>query len=171
MMHPTTGGLVRLATVMALVLALAACSAERPRLGPPVVAPTRLGPLGPAPVRGPDARFAFATVTSVPSAFVFALEDSLEEAAATRGVTLVAEDDPTATYRVNGYLSAVGDVNGILMVYVWDVFDADGRRVHRFSGQQPAPGAGADPWTGVDAEMIDIAARETIDALADWVRG
>jgi hypothetical protein len=53
---------------------------------------------------------------------------------------------------------------------VWDVYDADGNRIHRFTGQEPTGGGGADPWTAVTVEVIDDAARETIDALADWAR-
>lgn len=171
MTHRLTGNLVGLTLVLAIALALGACMAERPQLGPPVIAPTKLKTLGPAPVKGATVRFAFSRVTSVPGEFVLTLEDSLKDSAAARDLALVAEDDPTATYRVKGYLSAIGDVNGILMVYVWDVFDAAGNRLHRFSGQLPAPGRGADPWTGVSTEMIETAARETIDALADWARG
>jgi hypothetical protein len=102
---------------------------------------------------------------------LFRMEDKVKEQAASRRLTLVAEDDPTVTYVVKGYLSAVGDANGALMVYVWDVFDTSGTRLHRVSGQEPAPGSGADPWAGVTVSVIDTAARETIDALADWTRG
>ena len=171
MMHRPTAGLIRCAVILALAVAVGACMAERPPLGPPVIAPTKLKTLGPAPIKGTAARFAFAKVTGLPGELAYALEDSLNSAAATLNMTLVAEDDPTATYWVKGYLSAIGDANGILMVYVFDVFDANGVRLRRISGQEPAGGGGADPWSGVDAQMIDTAARETIDALADWVRG
>jgi hypothetical protein len=49
--------------------------------------------------------------------------------------------------------------------------DASGTRVHRIAGQQVAAAAVADPWAGVSVTNIDDAARETIDGLADWVRG
>lgn len=162
------GGLARLAAVAALALAVGACMAERP--GPPVISPTKIGTLGVAPVKGAAARFAFSRVTSVPGEFVYALEDSLKSAAAKLNLALVPEDDPTATYRVKGYLSAIGDANGILLVYVFDVFDAAGGRVHRVSGQRKAPGRGADPWSGVDNEMIEAVAQEAIDTLAAWIR-
>ena len=50
------------------------------------------------------------------------------------------------------------------------MFDNAGNRLHRVSGQEAGPGRGADPWSGVDSEMIDTAAQQAIDALADWVR-
>ena len=165
------GGPARLAVVVVLGLAMAACVAERPQLGPPVIPPTKLKTLGPASIKGAEARFAFARVANVPGAVAFAFEDALRAVAATRKLTILEEDDPTATYRVKGYLSAIGDTNGILMVYVWDVFDANGTRVHRITGQEPAEASGADPWAGVKPKVIDNAARETVDALADWVRG
>lgn len=167
---------LRLLPVLALAAVLSACVAERlaqrPDLGPPVIAPTKLKTLGPAPVRAPVASFAFDPVENVPGEFVFAMEDALKAYAPTRNLALASQDDAdAATYRVRGYLSAIGDTHRVLLVYVWDVFDAAGNRVHRVSGQEPAPGGGADPWSAVEAAMIDVAARETIDALADWVRG
>jgi hypothetical protein len=164
--------LFRPVAVVVLAVALAACMAERPQLGPPVISPTKLGKLGPAPVTGATATFAFQNVTSVPGEFAFALEDDLKAAAATRGLAMATADDAaSATYHVKGYLSAVGDVNGVLLVYVWDVFDRNGTRLHRFSGQQSATGKGADPWSGITTDMIDTAARETIDELVAWARG
>jgi hypothetical protein len=170
-MHRLSARLARLVTIVVLAAALAACAAERPPLGPPVISPTRAGKLGPAPVKGAQASFTFQTVTSVPGEFSYALEDDLKAAAAARGLAVVAADDPTVTYQVKGYLSAVGDTNGILLVYVWDVFDRSGTRIHRFSGQQSAKGQGADPWSGVTTGMIKAAAGETIDALVAWSRG
>ncbi len=170
-MHRLSAHLTRFVPVVVLAVALAACMAERPPLGPPVISPTKIGKLGPAPVKGTQATFAFQTVTSVPGEFMFALDDDLKSAAAARGLAVLPADDPTATYQVKGYLSAVGDVNGILLVYVWDVFDKSGTRLHRFSGQQSAKGKGADPWSGVTTDMIDTAAGETIDKLVDWTRG
>jgi len=162
--------LFRLVSVLGLALALGACMAERPELGPPVIAPTKLKTLRPAPIKAPEASFAFAPVENVPGEFAYAMEDALKAYAPTRSLTLV-EDGGGATYRVKGYLSAIGDTHRVLLVYVWDVFDAAGNRVHRISGQEPASGGGADPWSAVEGPMIDVAARETIDALADWVRG
>ena len=133
---------------------------------------TEVRGLGTAPVRGTEGvRFAFATVTGVPGQMRFDLEKALLKYAATRNLSIVVEDDATATYRVRGYLSAVGDQNGTLLVYTWDVHDAAGRPLHRIAGQQTGSGSATDPWAGIDTREIDDAARETIDKLADWIRG
>ncbi len=167
-MQRLTTRLARLMPVVILAMALAACMAER---GPPVISPTKIGKLGAAPVTVAKATFAFQTVTSIPGELSYALDDDLKSAAAARGLAIVAADDPSVTYQVKGYLSAVGDMNGILLVYVWDVFDRSGTRLHRFSSQQSAKGRGADPWSAVTTDMIAAAASETIDELVDWARG
>jgi hypothetical protein len=155
-----------------MALLLTACSS--PLLpagpGPPVIGLRQARNLGPAPVQGPSVKFAVTTVTGIPGRLQIALEDSLQKFAATRNLAIVSYGDATATYRLEGYISAVGDVNRVLLVYVWDIFDADGSRIHRISGQEPARGGGVDPWTAVTVQLIDDAARETIDALADWAR-
>ena len=86
-------------------------------------------------------------------------------------MTLVADGDPTATYRVKGYLSAVGDVERHDAGLRLDVSDAPGTRLHRFSGQEPATAAAPTRGSAVTGDqIIDEAARDTIDALADWTR-
>ena len=170
------GGRLRFAAILGVAaILLASCtSMPAPKLGPgppPLIAAKKTRTLGPAPVTGAEVRFAFATVTGVPAEMRFKLEDSLKRYAKTRNLTIVPEDDPSAIYRVKGYLSAVGDTSGTLLVYTWDVSDAGGTPLYRISGQETAGGSEADPWVGVGVGEIDAAARETIDKLADWVRG
>ena len=164
-----------LVTLVLAVFALSACVPIRaPELGPgppPMLSPKQAKTLGPAPVKGPAVRFAFARVTGIPGEMRIQLEASLKRFAATRDLAIVPEDDPTATYHVKGYLSAVGDATGTLLVYVWDVTDLNGTPLYRISGQESAPGSSTDPWEGMKTEEVDQAARETIDKLADWVQG
>jgi hypothetical protein len=177
-MTPTRGFIARLTRLVVAggaVLALAACvEVPAPKLGPgppPLVSRTKIRTLGPAPVRGEAVRFAFAAVTGVPADMRFSLEDSLKRYAVTRNLTIVPEGDPSAIYQVKGYLSAVGDNTGTLLVYTWDVADAFGAPLYRISGQETALGSNADPWVGITTKEIDDAARETIDKLADWANG
>ena len=168
------GDRLRLAAILIIAVAVAACvPMERPRLGegPPPIPVKKIKTLGAAPVKGAAVRIAFATVTGTPAQMRFTLEDSLKSYAATRNLVVVPPDDPSATYYVKGYLSAIGDTSGTLLVYVWDVYDRGGTALHRISGQQTGGGSEADPWVGVGSGEIDAAARETIDKIADWVRG
>lgn len=149
-----------------------ACSPVRvPRLGegPPRVGPRSAFRLGPAPVKGPDAKFAFVAIAGAPAKHVIEFNRALADEAEARNLTVVAEDDPSATYLVKGYLSAIGDRGGTLLVFVWDVTDPSGKRLHRVTGQEPAGGSPNDPWSGIDSSAVQIAAQRTIDDLAAWV--
>jgi len=166
------------ASLVMLVLAVFALSAcvpiRAPELGPgppPMLSPKQSKTLGPAPVKGSAVRFAFAPVTGIPGEMRIQLEASLKKFAATRDLAIVPDGDPSATYYVKGYLSAVGDSSGTLLVYVWDVTDRNGTPLYRVSGQEAAPGSSTDPWQGMKTDQVDQAARETIDKLADWVQG
>lgn len=164
-----TGGLIKAAAILLLTLAVAACQAERPPLGPPGMGFSTIRNLGEAPVKGASVTVAFLTLTGVPGQARFDMEKSLRRWAETRKLRIFTEDNATATYRVRGYLSALGDQNGTLLVYTWDVYDNAGRPLHRISGQETAEGSQADPWAAITKAKLDDAARETIDKLADWV--
>lgn len=160
------------AAIGAILLGLtAAACVPSAELGPPAMRVSEARGLSAAPVRGAEnVRFAFITLTGIPGQSRFDLEKALVKYAATRNLTITVTDDASATYRVKGYMSAVGDQNGTLLVYTWDVYDAAGRPLHRIAGQQTGTAASADPWAGVRPADIDAAARETIDKLADWIR-
>lgn len=160
------------ATIGAILLGLtAAACVPSAELGPPAMRVSEARGLSAAPVRGTEnVRFAFITLTGIPGQSRFDLEKALVKYAATRNLTITVTDDASATYRVKGYMSAVGDQNGTLLVYTWDVYDAAGRPLHRIAGQQTGAAASADPWAGVRPGDIDAAARETVDKLADWIR-
>ena len=167
--------LVRLAVLAGSLLALAACvPIGAPEFGPgppPMLTPKKAKTLGPAPVTGAAVRFSFAPLNGVPGDMRLQLEGDIKKFAATRSLSLVPNGDPSATYRVTGYLSAVGDATGTLLVYVWDVTDLNGTPLYRISGQEAAPGSPTDPWLGIHTKQVDDAARDTVDKLADWVKG
>lgn len=163
-------GLFRVAAILLLTLTIAACQSQRPALGPPGMGFTTIRNLGEAPVKGPNATFAFMTLTGIPGQARFDMEAALKRYAATRNLKIITEDSATATYRIRGYLSALGDQNGTLLVYTWDVYDTAGKPLHRISGQETAKGSFSDPWASIRGDQINAAARDTIDRLADWVR-
>jgi hypothetical protein len=159
-----------LATLVAALGAGACSPMSLPKMGegPPNVGMRTAMRLGPAPIKVPDAKFAFVQIAGAPSTHVIQFSRALDVEAAARNLTIVPEGDPSATYLVKGYLSAIGDRGGTLLVYVWDVTDTTGRRLHRVTGKEPAGGSGTDPWRGVDSEAVRTVAARTIDDLIAW---
>lgn len=132
------------------------------------------GSTAPAPPAVPfaEAKFAFAPVTGAPATVLTRLSAELGKEAYVQRVSLVPSGDTSATYVVKGYLSAVGDTSGTILVYVWDIFDTSGRRVHRISGQETSSGGSqTDPWSGVDASSTTNVARRTISSIVAWGNG
>ena len=112
--------------------------------------------MGPAPIKGADARFAFVEISGAPRSHVLEFNRAIDTEAKTRNLNLVPEGDPSATYLVKGYLSAIGDHKGTLLIYVWDVLDVGGKRLYRISGQESAGGSTTDPWLGIDRKDVDL---------------
>jgi len=159
-------------TVFGSALALGACtSIPRPKMGegPPNVPVKAAIRMGPAPIKGPDAKFSFTQINGAPATQMMSFSKALNAEAEARHLTIVPEGDPSATYLVKGYLSAIGDSKGTLLVYVWDVTDISGKRLHRVSGQEPAGGSSSDPWAGINGEAVNNAASRTIDDLVSWI--
>ena len=90
-------------------LALTACastSLPKPGGGAPALGPVAAVEMRSAPVKGDSARFAFTRITGAPGDLLTTLSDSLNKEAKARKLTVVPEDDATATYKVKGYVSA-----------------------------------------------------------------
>jgi hypothetical protein len=116
-----------------------------------------------------NVRLAFAPVTGVPSEPIARLNAAIREEAAKRSIIVVQSGDPNTDYIVQGYLSAVGGPSGTVLVFVWDIADRNGQRVHRVSGQESSTKGAPDPWAAVDSETLHIVALRTVDAIAAWL--
>jgi hypothetical protein len=164
----------RFLTLATAATALAACSPVRvpmPKMGegPPNVGVKQAIRMGPAPIKGAEAKFAFIQINGAPAPHRMAFEKAIEKEAGVRKLNVVQANDPAATYVVKGYLSAIGDSGGTLLVYVWDVTDTSGKRLHRVSGQEPGSGSSSDPWSGITDDAVTTAASRTIDDLVSWI--
>lgn len=112
-----------------------------------------------------DARVRFVPVIGATDDAVAPLSRRLAARAVERGVPLVTAGG--ATLVVRGYFSAVVDNGETAIVFVWDVVDPAGTRVHRIQGQHKEPGTGG--WTTVGQQTMEAIADRTIDELAAWL--
>lgn len=136
-------------------------------------------PAGPDATRGAttvaaiasDARVQFAPVVGAPATIASPLAGRLSARAGARGIALAGAGDPSATLMMKGYFSTISEGGETTVIYVWDVTDTAGTRVHRIQGQAKAPSSGADGWDDVRPETMETIADQTIDQLAGWLSG
>ena len=139
--------------------------------GPALAAPPdATQPSRPA-VPAAQATFAFQNPIGVPTTKADALFRGIGTYARQRNLTLVRRDDPTAVYRVRGYLTAIGGTGDTTVSYVWDILDAQDQRVHRISGVETTGSGEADPWSAVNDQVLATIAARTVEGLHAWVNG
>lgn len=110
----------------------------------------------------------FLPVIGAPVSAVTPLSQELASAARARGLTLKSSSDNSADHMLKGYFSAFADGGMTTIVYVWDVLDASGARLHRIQGQEKVSGTAADNWSAVPAPTMQKIADETINAYIAW---
>lgn len=115
------------------------------------------------------ATVALASLEGAPSEVLVRFNGQFAREAADREITLA--DAGTARYLVRGYLSAAPSEHGTEVSYVYDVFDADHRRVERVTDMLTLPGSGPDAWALVDDRSMASLAGRSADDLAVALAG
>ncbi len=100
------------------------------------------------------------------------LTSELQTRARQRGITLAGSADQTATHVLKGYFSTMTEGKDTTVIYVWDIYDPAGNRLHRINGQQKAPSVGgAEGWPAVAPATMQAIADQTIEQFAAWLGG
>lgn len=114
-------------------------------------------------------RLNLAPVVGAPVSAVTALSHRLQQDARARGITMTGDNDPSTTYVLKGYFSTLSEGGSTTVLYVWDVLDPSGNRLHRIQGQQKVPGTASDPWTVVAPQTMETIGDATVEALIQWI--
>ncbi|WP_460080408.1 hypothetical protein [Roseibium sp. LAB1] len=158
----------RLLAVLLLGAGLAACQAA-PQPPTPisttVTAPTIAGQVD----QDEGVTFAFEPFTGAPGNIADELSEMIGSEARKQGITLVRRIGASATYRVNGYLSATGQPSNGTVFYVFDIVDSSGRRVKRISGTEDTGGASGDPWQSVSSGTLSRIANRSMVEIKAWL--
>jgi hypothetical protein len=142
-------------------------AAEVPAATPPAAdaAAPETSPETVAAIREP-ARLRLSPVVGATAEAAAPLNARLTERAGSRGVTLVSGSAP-ADFEMKGYFSAIAENGETSVIYVWDVLDMEGNRVHRIQGRQRTS-SGADGWASVDPATMQAIADQTVEQFAAW---
>lgn len=111
----------------------------------------------------------FLPFEGAPQSKASSLTRSLNSSAQANGLAILPTTRAGAKYRVKGYFSAFNDGNGTLLVYVWDVVDGSGKRVHRINGRERTGTSKTDPWQAITDVEIERVAKDTTSRLKTWV--
>ncbi|MEN3148290.1 hypothetical protein ABCW43_13300 [Neorhizobium sp. IRAMC:178] len=118
------------------------------------------------PASGPTVRFL--PIIGAPVQAVTPLSRQLGAQARANGLTIRPSSDNSTEHILKGYFSAFTDNGKVTIVYVWDILDGSGARLHRMQGQESVPGSGQDPWASVPASTMETIAAKTIQDYVAW---
>lgn len=110
-----------------------------------------------------------APIVGAPLNVLTPLTHRMNDDAKAKGITLAGRNDPSAAYVMKGYFSVLSEDNETTVLYVWDVLDASGNRLHRIQGQEKVPGAAADSWSIVPASAMQSIADRTMQEYSTWL--
>ncbi|MBD9373280.1 hypothetical protein IB238_11685 [Rhizobium sp. ARZ01] len=138
---------------------------EQENTAPTSAKPTQTAALTPA-TDGDSIRFL--PIIGAPVEAVTPLSKTLGAQARASGLTIKSSSDNTSRYILKGYFSAMQDRGKTTVVYVWDVLDSSGGRLHRIQGQDSVDATASDPWRAVPASTMEAIAQRTIQEYVSW---
>lgn len=112
----------------------------------------------------------FLPIIGAPVQAVTPLSRELGNSARANGLVIRGSSDQTAKHVLKGYLSAFADGKKITVVYVWDVLDNAGSRLHRIQGQESVPSRASDAWSNVPPEVMQQIGNATIAEYMKWLQ-
>jgi len=149
--------------------------AAAPAAGPAVAASPSPAPAASAPQAAAVAgktRLQIAPIVGASVEAATPLTQRLAARAKERGMTLAGSSGQGATHVLKGYFSALTEGKDTTVIYVWDIYDPAGNRLHRINGQQKAPSVnGAEGWAAVSPATMQAIADSTLDQLTNWLSG
>ncbi|WP_331371778.1 hypothetical protein [Sinorhizobium chiapasense] len=110
----------------------------------------------------------FLPIIGAPVEAVTPLSKQLGTDARAQGLAIKGSADQTSEHILKGYFSALNDGGKTTVVYVWDILDGSGNRLHRIQGQHTVASTAAEPWSAVPPETMQAIATKTIKAYLDW---
>ena len=119
----------------------------------------------------PGTRLRFDSVVGATVEAVTPLNERLASRARAAGIKIAGNTDPSTTHVLKGYFSTLSEAGETTVIYVWDVYDAEGNRLHRINGQQKAGSAAGEGWGAVPPATMQAIADVTIEQLATWLAG
>jgi len=110
----------------------------------------------------------FTPIIGAPIEAITPLSRQLAKEAKARGFAIRASNEQNANQVLKGYLSAFNDGQQTAVIFVWDVLDPAGSRLHRIQGQESVPGAASDAWASVPSTTMERIATRIFEEYQSW---
>lgn len=108
-----------------------------------------------------------APIIGAPLEVVTPLSLRFDEILKTQSIKMAANMETDTDYILKGYFSNLTENNQTTVLYVWDVMDKQGNRVHRLQGQEKV--SGKNGWAAVPATVMRKIADDTLTDYFRWV--
>ncbi|WP_343289731.1 hypothetical protein [Ferranicluibacter rubi] len=131
-------------------------------------APEEQAAIAPAAKAGPAGSIRFLPIMGAPVEAIRPLSEQLGADARSHGLTIKTAADGGSQHILKGYFSAFKDGRKTTIVYVWDVLDQAGNRLHRIQGQDSVDTKGADLWSGVPPQTMRDIATKSVGQYLTW---
>ncbi|MCG8445323.1 MAG: hypothetical protein MI753_06330 [Hyphomicrobiales bacterium] len=109
------------------------------------------------------------SIIGAPDTVGMTLLTQMQSSATARNLPMTTGPAVTGGRNISGYLSAITETDGTTLSYVWDVFDADGNRIHRIEGSEKSAERPSDPWIAANEAVLGRVAETSTAALATWL--
>ncbi len=154
-----------------MVFGLAGCETGASLFGSSGETPTASVANSPAASNQP-AQITIAPVIGPPQSVSTALQTQLTTALESRNIRVAKTPQTKALYTLRGYVVSAKEKKGTKtrLSYIWDVTDATGKGVHRFTGEEVATSSkSADPWAAVTPKLMETITTKTVGSVAAWL--
>ena len=121
-----------------------------------------------APPSAASGTIRFLPIIGAPVQSVTPLSRQLGAQARASGLAIRASADTGTDHILKGYFSAFEDGEAVTVVYVWDILDNSGARLHRLQGQEKVPAASKETWSAVPPSTMETIATKTINEYVAW---
>lgn len=122
-----------------------------------------------APDKSMGTVFQFLPFSGVPVNTADAIYKTIRGHASEEGIVLALRLDEPSTFRVRTLINAVGTADASTFIFIVEIYDVAGKRVHRFVGQEYGVAPSGEPWSGIDSDTERHLGDRILAGVKAWV--
>lgn len=99
------------------------------------------------------------------------LMQRMNKIARSNDISILANGEPAPHLVLKGYLSNLTENKDIHVLYVWDILDQNGNRIHRLRGEERSTNTlnNREDWSVVTVKIMQNIADKTMKDYNDWI--